>query len=284
MDDVPLDEDLTIGQFAALTGLSVKALRLYDDSGLLVAARVDPWSGYRYYRPAQRDRAVLIAAMRRAGVPLGVVGDVVDSDQDGALAVLHRWWDAEQRASTTRRGVVAYVAARLVSQGAPPMQVHTRHVPDRTLAVVSRDVVQSELQRHVVSSFTTLFGHLVAAGVRSRHVTPDEPTYVIYHGTVTSDVPTRVDVCVPFTGVAEPTPDVQLHREAAHVEAYVELTKAEMAPPAILHAFDTVEEWVHRHGRRTGPPRAVYVADWEPTGRDEHVADIAFPLVLSEEG
>ena len=36
---------ITIGQFAAASRLSLKALRLYDDNGLLPPAVVDPDSG-----------------------------------------------------------------------------------------------------------------------------------------------------------------------------------------------------------------------------------------------
>jgi serine/threonine protein phosphatase PrpC len=61
---------LTIGAFARASGLTAKALRLYDDMGLLVPAAVDPESGYRLYEPAQLDRARLIARLRRIGMPL----------------------------------------------------------------------------------------------------------------------------------------------------------------------------------------------------------------------
>src|SRR5262245_50183248 len=40
---------LTISEFGRRTGLSHKALRLYDVSGLLPPAQVDPANGYRLY-------------------------------------------------------------------------------------------------------------------------------------------------------------------------------------------------------------------------------------------
>ncbi|TWP53979.1 MerR family DNA-binding transcriptional regulator [Lentzea tibetensis] len=61
---------MTIGEFAQLTGLSVKALRLYDEQGLLVPAEVDQWSRYRRYAGAQLADAVRLKAMRAAGVSL----------------------------------------------------------------------------------------------------------------------------------------------------------------------------------------------------------------------
>jgi hypothetical protein len=45
---------LSIGEFARLSRLSAKALRRYDQLGLLKPARVDPDSGYRWYAAGQR--------------------------------------------------------------------------------------------------------------------------------------------------------------------------------------------------------------------------------------
>lgn len=44
---------LTIGAFARVSRLSAKALRRYDEMGLLRPVRVDPFTGYRYYDEAQ---------------------------------------------------------------------------------------------------------------------------------------------------------------------------------------------------------------------------------------
>jgi PPM family protein phosphatase len=67
---------LTIGEFARASRLSPKALRLYDDLGLLPPAQVDEWSGYRYYAPSQLEAARLIAWLRRVGMPLATIKEV----------------------------------------------------------------------------------------------------------------------------------------------------------------------------------------------------------------
>ncbi|MEU3275885.1 MerR family transcriptional regulator [Streptomyces antibioticus] len=60
----------SIGELARDCGLSVSALRFYDRAGVLVPARVDPVSGYRWYEPEQLEEARLLARLRRAGMPL----------------------------------------------------------------------------------------------------------------------------------------------------------------------------------------------------------------------
>jgi DNA-binding transcriptional MerR regulator len=66
-------ELMTSGAFARASGLSRKALRLYDELGLLPPARVDPESGYRFYQPAQLEQARLVAWLRRLGMPLASI-------------------------------------------------------------------------------------------------------------------------------------------------------------------------------------------------------------------
>ncbi|WUD72014.1 MerR family transcriptional regulator [Streptomyces sp. NBC_00510] len=60
----------SIGELARDSGLGVSALRFYDGAGVLVPARVEPSSGYRWYGPEQLEEARLLARLRRTGMPL----------------------------------------------------------------------------------------------------------------------------------------------------------------------------------------------------------------------
>jgi len=58
---------LTIGEFSASTRLTVKALRMYHDEGLIVPERTDPTTGYRYYGEAAWQRAQSVKMLRDLG-------------------------------------------------------------------------------------------------------------------------------------------------------------------------------------------------------------------------
>jgi hypothetical protein len=66
---VETKELLSIGRFARLTGLTVKALRHYDVQGLLSPAYVDDWTGYRYYTAGQARDAIVIRRLRELELP-----------------------------------------------------------------------------------------------------------------------------------------------------------------------------------------------------------------------
>jgi DNA-binding transcriptional MerR regulator len=89
---VETERMLSIGRFARLTGLTVKALRHYGELGLLRPAHVDGWTGYRWYDRSQVREAVAVRRLRSLRVPLDDVAVLIRSDDESlreALAV-HR--------------------------------------------------------------------------------------------------------------------------------------------------------------------------------------------------
>lgn len=71
-----------IGQFAEITGLTTKALRLYDRLGLLKPAVVDFASGYRYYSPEQTPTAQQIRRLRGWQMPLSEIQVLLRAEDD----------------------------------------------------------------------------------------------------------------------------------------------------------------------------------------------------------
>lgn len=106
----------TIGEFAALTGLTPKALRIYDRLDLLAPAAVDPLTGYRSYAPEQVERARLVAALRRVGVPLARIRIIADLPAAAAAAELTSYWRQTEADLRSRRVVVHGLIADLREQ------------------------------------------------------------------------------------------------------------------------------------------------------------------------
>src|SRR3954470_3530142 len=80
---------LRIGPFSRASSLSVKALRAYHETGLLVPAVVDPQSGYRSYSIGQLTDAAIIRRLRQLDVPLDAIRTVLDAhDPDVTKKVL----------------------------------------------------------------------------------------------------------------------------------------------------------------------------------------------------
>ncbi|WP_020579634.1 MerR family transcriptional regulator [Actinopolymorpha alba] len=109
-------ELLTIGAFARAAGLSPKALRLYASLGLLAPVRVDPDSGYRFYDPAQLERARLVAWLRRFGMPLAriqVVCDLWERSQCVAADEIAAYWAEVETDLANRRRLATFLVDQL---------------------------------------------------------------------------------------------------------------------------------------------------------------------------
>ncbi len=135
-----MDDDLlSIGRFARLAGLSVGALRHYDELDLLRPADVDQFTGYRRYRRVQLETARAIARLRELEMPLDEIREVLAIDDPTERArrlAAHR---ARIEARTYRLQRVLHHVTQL-SKGEPivsrpPVAPDLDHATRRALAV-----------------------------------------------------------------------------------------------------------------------------------------------------
>ncbi len=110
-------ELLTIGAFARAARLTPKALRLYDEVGLLPPAAVDPETGYRFYAPDQLAQARLIARLRQIGMPLADIRSVCDSEPGAAAKAVTAYWQQVTADTATRASHVARLVEHLSRKG-----------------------------------------------------------------------------------------------------------------------------------------------------------------------
>ena len=105
---------LTIGAFAKASRLSPKALRLYDELGLLTPARVDPLTGYRLYTPDQLDQARLVAWLRRLGMPLARIQHICTLEAGAAAQEIRAFWAQVEADTAARRDLAAFLIDHLL--------------------------------------------------------------------------------------------------------------------------------------------------------------------------
>lgn len=82
----------SIGEFSKISGLSIKALRLYHEQGILTPEVVDQESGYRYYDYNNVERARVISLLRQMMFSLEDIKQILASggDDGDALSFLEQ--------------------------------------------------------------------------------------------------------------------------------------------------------------------------------------------------
>ncbi len=102
--------------FAARFGVTVKALRVYEREGLLKPARSG--SNWRAYGRAEEIRLTAILALKRLGLPLAKVRDLLTGlagDLDAVLALQEQSLTQRQNELGTALAIVQAARARLAS-------------------------------------------------------------------------------------------------------------------------------------------------------------------------
>jgi DNA-binding transcriptional MerR regulator/GNAT superfamily N-acetyltransferase len=157
-------KELGPAEFSAATGLSVKALRLYDERGLLVPARVDRTTGYRRYTEDQITTAGRIALLRRAGIGLADIARFLSAPTG---AVIDRWLaDLAAETRARRRALDALAFALGLGASLPkefPMAVIIRPADSPAELVIAFDVAGAQFDPAIDHTDQRRFAELEAA-------------------------------------------------------------------------------------------------------------------------
>ena len=213
---------VSIGEFARRSRLSPKALRLYDELGLLVPAEVDAETGYRWYADTQLEQARVVAMLRRIRVPLARIRDMLAVDPATAAEEICAHWLGTEAEHTAQRALIGHLVGRLHGKRSAMYEVTVRDMPARSLLSLMRHLDEDE----VIPMGRELFIHRLARGGVPRIEGIAGAPFTIFYGEVSGDSDGPVEFCWPVPDdqadeIAARFPDLMLRTEPAHQEAFV---------------------------------------------------------------
>lgn len=275
-----LEEGMGVGEFARLSRLSPKALRLYERMGVLEPQWVDPATGHRRYGREQVERARLVASLRQVGIPLADIRLALRrGGRPGADQIAEFWAQAEAEHAARRR-LVGNLIDRV--QGKDPAmstayRVRVRDLPARMVLTLTRHVTNEEL---------TGFGRDFVAGFREAGVSAlpgvEGAPFTIYYGEVSEDSDGPIEWCWPVLDaqaetLAERFPALTLRADHAHVEAYVHYGRAsQLHVSRIALAVESMLSWARDRDKQViGGLRLLYRAGNAGEGPD---LDLSLPV------
>jgi DNA-binding transcriptional MerR regulator len=271
----------SIGEFAAATRLSPKALRLYDELGLLPPARVDPDSGYRWYAEDQVERARLVAMLRRIGLSLREVKQILPLDPHRAAEQVAAHWAQAEADHAARRELAGFLVDRLNGKRTIMHEVAIRDMPPRSLMCLNRHVGPEEV-RGMGKEFTAKFRNALLPGGTPRIDGIAGAPFVIWYGEVSQDSDGPIEWCRPVPDeqaeeIAAALPELTLRTEPAHQEAYIHLESVRELPEATI-VMESLTAWANQHQRQpAGAIRQILIGKSHPDA-DRPGCEYAVPL------
>jgi DNA-binding transcriptional MerR regulator len=245
-------EEISIGEFARRSRLSLKALRLYDERGVLAPARVDEASGYRYYGTDQLDEARLVVMMRQLQLPLAAIKELLACDPADAAARIAEYWRAAEAAHDDRRELAGYLVNRLSGKRSAMYEVATREMPERSLLCLKRNVDEQGMWAFG-KEFIAIFRERPRPKIEGR----EGASFCIYWSWPGADSDGLVEWCTPVPAagaraLAERYPELTLRTEPAHRELFVALPSTPASGVHIQLAVESLQAWLAEHELGTG--------------------------------
>lgn len=265
---------IKIGDFSRLSRVSIKTLRYYDEVGLLKPARVDRFTGYRYYAFDQLGRLNRILAFKDLGFSLDQIARLLDEDLPAAqIRGMLRMKQAEiQDRMQEERERLGRVEARLRQiEQEGEMSKHEVVIKqvEPQLAAGVRDVVPA--YSDIRQLYDEVFAHLGRHGA-------DGLVAAIWHDEEHKERDVDAEAVVFLKDRVPESGRVKVRElpaatmaSAVHHGAYETLDRA----------YAAVVQWIEANGYRiVGSPRELYLHCPPPIRQDDesYVTEIQFPV------
>lgn len=271
-DSMDQPKDLfSIGTFANLTRLSIKALRLYDELGILQPLHIDPQSGYRYYGMDQVPGARMIRNMRDMDMPLATIRrvlTVLPVSQAQAEMLVHQHLELRER----QLEQIKELARQFTQQLKPEvnkmnLEVEVKEIPTQQIISITRHHKLDGLSEQIQRDCGALFTLAEEAGV-----VPIDAPFGIYHSAINEQEDGPIETCVPVNGAVKGKGDIASRQLDGGKAACVTILGDQCHYPELLAAYDAAADWIQRNGyEMTQPPREVWYTEPGPDAKWEIV-------------
>jgi effector-binding domain-containing protein len=266
-----------IGDFSRLSQVSVKALRHYDEIGLLKPASVDPYTGYRTYSASQMPRLNRILALKEMGFSLEQIRQVLE---EGLSAEQVRGMLRLKQAELERVLMNEQLKLKRIESKLREMEKENQ-MPEYDVILKKIEPIRVISVRGIIDGYQhmcDLFNVLCPYIVQNR-IQPAGPAMAIYYDTEYKERDVDVEVAVPTQAEIPQNDRIQV-KELPGVETMA--CVIHRCPyENLMEAYGALLRWIEENQYEvSGPNRDIYLKPIEP-GVDpaELVTEIQFPVV-----
>jgi DNA-binding transcriptional MerR regulator len=260
---------LSIGTFASMTRLSMKALRLYDELGILQPHHIDPQSGYRFYGVDQLPSARMIRNLRDIEMPLATIRRVLAAmpvSQAQVELLVRAYLETRARQLELIRGLAQQFTQQLKPEAnTMNLEVTVREIPVQQIISITRHHKVDGLSKQIDQDIGALFSLANDCGAR-----PTGAPFGIYHGAISEQEDGPIETCLAFEGTVDRRGEIEVRQLQGGKAACVILRGEQCHYPELLGGYDAAADWIQKNGyEMTQPPREIWYtapgpdAKWE---------------------
>ncbi len=269
---------LKIGDFSKLARVSIKALRYYDEIGLLKPVKIDQFTGYRYYETSQLSRLTRIIALKDMGLSLDEIARLLKEN----VSISHIL-DLLHIKQSELKGRLEQEAARLTRVEEWLKQVEKEgKMPDYEI------VLKKVPSQKVIAIRATLPGGYGETGqlfdklmpyvfqLRAQMIGP--PIEIIYDEEF-KETDVDVEVAVPVASIVPAKGEFKSYELPGYNQMATTIHKGSY--DTVSAAYAALMKWIEANGYQVaGPSREIYFTDpHSGVAPNEYVTEVQFPVV-----
>jgi effector-binding domain-containing protein len=274
-------DQIPIGRFSLITWLSQKALRLYDERGLLVPEEKDTFTRYRHYTGSHIARGVSIKTLCELGFPLTEIETILmakENNDTGTIRALFTKRRTEIRLEVSRlQEIEAILEDRDASLELIYMSMNEPVVKEIAAVRIVGKRGTGIYSETITRLIHDVCGQLFSEVNQRNGVKIAGPFMTLYHDTEYREKDADIECAVPITGRCSISdPSVRI-RTLAGGKC---LTLIYKGPYAGLHeAWSGIGAYAEeRKFSIAGPHRELYLNDPSAVEESELLTELQIPL------
>jgi len=266
----------TIGNFSKINTVTPKTLRLYDEMGLLKPARIDPFTGYRYYSTEQLPRMHRILALKSLGLSLSEIKKVI-KDEETIEVML------ESKLRETSK-VLKEEKIRLLTIRGYLDELKGENQMNQNIIVKSLPGGIVYTKRMTIPNYDAYFDIIPQIGEEVLEANPDlkcavpEYCFIIYHDKEYRETDIDVEYCEMVTEMGKDTETIKFKKLDPIEKAACILHKGPYSTLSV--SYGKLHKWMETSGYEpAGPDRESYIDGiWNKEDPEEWLTEIQVPV------
>jgi effector-binding domain-containing protein len=266
---------IKIGDFSRLGRISVKALRYYDEIGLLKPVNVDQFTGYRYYSADQLPKLNYITVMKDMGLSLEEIATLINNSLTPAqmkdLLVLKKG-ELRQRLGEEQRRLeqVEKLLTQIEKEGT---------VPDYNIVLKKTEPQIVASMRGILPTYVDVgefYGEIFKYLAKKFIFKPSGYTMMICHDNEYKEREVNVEIAVPIKKEIPGSDKVKVYELPGLEQAACIIYKG--LYDNISESYAALMSWMEINGYEPdGQDREVFIT-YDEKDPSKNVTEIQFPV------
>ena len=272
-------EQIPIGRFSQITRLSQKALRIYDERGILIPDIKDPMTGYRYYSTTQIEQALKIKYLINIGFNLNEINNLLDAMEIRDHNVIKKMFSkklTEVKQEVQRLKKIEEILLENASIEALFLNTTEPVIKNNSKMRVISKREQGPYNKTINKLIGEIMGQIFKPDNQRERVTITGPPIYICHDKGYNDVDANIEIAIPITGRINVDNDFEVKYlkgckvvSTIHTGSYSNIGEA----------YTRIFEYARKNGLKiAGLTREIYLTNPKEKQEHELLTEVQLPI------